>query len=49
VRHTTVPVVVHARLMPAAVEAAERVPRGVPTYVRNAGRAPAGPTGAQRA
>jgi len=39
VRHTTAPVVVHARLAPLPVEARERVPRGVPTYLRNARRA----------
>jgi hypothetical protein len=38
VRHTTAPVVVHARLAPIPVEAGERIPRGVPTYVRNARR-----------
>jgi hypothetical protein len=38
VRHTTAPAVVHARLSPIPVEAGERVPRGVPTYVRNARR-----------
>jgi hypothetical protein len=38
VRHTTAPAVVHARLSPIAVEAGDRVPRGVPTYVRNARR-----------
>jgi hypothetical protein len=38
VRHTTAPAVVHARLSPLPAEAGERVPRGVPTYVRNARR-----------
>ena len=38
VRHTTAPAVVHARLAPIPVEAGERVPRGIPTYVRNARR-----------
>lgn len=38
VRHTTAPAVVHARLAPISAEAGERVPRGVPTYVRNARR-----------
>jgi hypothetical protein len=34
VRHTTVPAVVHTGLAPIpVVEAAERVPRGVPTYL----------------
>jgi len=45
VRHTTAPAVVHARLSPLPVEAGERVPRGVPTYVRNArGSGPSGRT-----
>lgn len=38
VRHTTAPAVVHARLAPLPAEAGERVPRGIPTYVRNARR-----------
>lgn len=39
VRHTTAPALVHARLAPLPVEAGERVPRAVPTYLRNARRA----------
>lgn len=39
VRHTTAPVVIHARLAPLPADAGERVPRAVPTYVRNARRA----------
>lgn len=39
VRHTTAPVMVHARLAPILADAGDRVPRGVPTYIRNARRA----------
>ncbi|HEX5165979.1 MAG TPA: hypothetical protein VFV93_11330 [Thermomicrobiales bacterium] len=39
VRHTTAPAVVHAKLAPIPADAGERVPRGIPTYVRNARRA----------
>lgn len=39
VRHTTAPAMVHARLAPLPSDMGERVPRGVPTYVRNARRA----------
>lgn len=50
VRHTTAPAVVHARLGPIQLEAGERVPRGVPTYVRNARRTvPEQGAGSQRA
>ena len=50
VRHTTVPVAVQTRLAPIPVEAGERVPRGVPTYLRNARRAvPESRAGSQRA
>ena len=38
VRHTTVPAIVHPRLVPVNVlEAGERVPRGVPSYYRYGG------------
>ncbi len=50
VRHTTAPALIHARLTPILVEAGERVPRGVPTYVRNARRTgPEQGTGSLRA
>jgi hypothetical protein len=50
VRHTTVPVIVQTRLAPIPAEAGERVPRGVPTYLRNSRRtAPEPGAGSQRA
>ncbi|MEX1158253.1 MAG: hypothetical protein WEC79_04920 [Thermomicrobiales bacterium] len=42
VRHTTAPAVIHTRLAPIPADVGERVPRGIPTYVRNARRAAPG-------
>ncbi len=50
VRHTTVPALVHVRPMPLPSEVGERVPHGVPTYLRNSRRTgPQGSTNGRRA